>query len=89
MPVTVVAQATPNPNAMKFTVDRQVSAGTSRSYASAAAAAGDSLAARLFAIPRVKMVFLLNDFVTVTREPDGDWEAIAPAVEQALREHFA
>jgi len=32
------------------------------------------------------MVFLLNDFVTVTRQPDARWEDIVPEVERALRE---
>jgi hypothetical protein len=36
----------------------------------------------------VRMVFLLRDFVTVTRHPEADWAAIVPEVERCLREHF-
>jgi hypothetical protein len=51
-------------------------------------ASASPLARDLFAIPGVRMVFFLNDFVTVTREPDADWNAIAPDVERVLRAHF-
>ncbi len=89
MAVQVQAQPTPNPNAVKFALDRHLTQGTSRTFGSAAEAASDPLAARLFAVPGVKMLFILNDFVSVTREPGADWNAIVPAVESAIREHFA
>ncbi|MBX7245615.1 MAG: NifU N-terminal domain-containing protein [Candidatus Sumerlaeaceae bacterium] len=88
MPVHITAQTTPNPNAMKFTVDRPVSPGGSRTFNSAAEAAADPLAAKLFTISGVKMVFFLNDFVTVSKEAGGDWGTITPSVEKALQEHF-
>lgn len=88
MPVTVFASITPNPNAMKFTLDRPVSQSGSRTFASAEEAAADPLAAGLFAVPGVKMVFFLNDFVTVTKQPDADWGALKPACEEAIIAHF-
>jgi hypothetical protein len=33
-------------------------------------------------------VFLLNDFVTVTRDPNAAWDDIATAAEDAIRGHF-
>ncbi len=81
-------QPTPNVHAVKFTLDRRVTEGRSETYTSLEQAAPSSLAHRLLRIPGVRMVFLLNDFITVTREPQADWDAIVPAVEQALREHF-
>ncbi len=89
MSITVTAQPTPNPNAMKFSVNRQLTEGSSRTYGSPAEAAGDALAAALFAVPGVKTVFILNDFVTVTKLPDAVWGDLAPAAEAALRTALA
>ena len=33
-------------------------------------------------------MFGVNDFVTITREPDADWDAIVCAVEDAAAEHL-
>lgn len=89
MSVTIIAQPTPNPNAMKFTVSRHLTDGSSRTYGSAQEAAGDPLASRLFAVPGVKTVFVLNDFVTVTKETGASWAEVSPAAEEALRAYFA
>jgi len=33
-------------------------------------------------------VFFLNDFITVTRDPKSDWNEIAGAAEESIREHL-
>lgn len=84
-PLTLEIQPTPNANALKFVVNRRLSEGRSQTFRSAGEAAGHPLAAGLFAIPGVVQVFVLNDFVTVTRDPAVGWEAIAPMAEAAIR----
>ncbi|MCS7032612.1 MAG: NifU N-terminal domain-containing protein [Phycisphaerae bacterium] len=78
-------QVTPNPNAMKFVLDRKI-ADRPVSYLSAASAASDEVAARLFAIPGVAGVLFLGDFITVNKRPDVKWSQITPAVRQVLSE---
>ncbi len=80
---------TPNPNSMKFTLDRRVVESGSRSYASRGRAEGDPLATELFTIPGVANVFMLNDFITVTKDSTTEWETILPAAEAAIRRHLA
>lgn len=80
---------TPNANALKFVVGRRLSEGRSRTFRSAEEAVGHPLAAGLFAIPGVVQVFVLNDFVTVTRDPASSWEEIAGRAETTIREHLA
>jgi len=78
-------QQTPNPNAMKYVLPRRVVEGSgSLSFYSAAQAEADPLAAAVFAVPGVASVFMADDFVTVTKQPDAAWDAITPAVVQAL-----
>lgn len=80
-------QPTPNPAAGKFTVGRTLVEGRrGRSYASAAEAADDPLARRLFGEPGVSALFVVADFVTVTKDDDAEWGELAPRLEAALRE---
>jgi NFU1 iron-sulfur cluster scaffold homolog, mitochondrial len=80
-------QETPNPNAGKFTVGRTLVEGRrGHTFGSAAEAAGNALVERLFAEPGVKSVFVVADFVTVTKDDAADWGELAPRVQSALRE---
>ena len=85
-PLAIDMQATPNPNAAKFTLNRVVAAqGTT--YRDRAAAQPE-WAKRLLGIAGVTQVFALNAFITVSKAPDGDWNTIAPQVERVLHEAF-
>ncbi len=42
----------------------------------------------MLAFDGVASVFGINDFVTITREPDADWDAIVCAVEEAAAAHL-
>lgn len=64
---------TPNPNAMKFTLDATVPADLEAS----------DFGKALLAIPGVTSVFGVADFVTVTRQPEVDWDLIVPHVLEA------
>jgi hypothetical protein len=79
--VTVQFQPTPNPNAGKFVAGRPLVDGPSSvSYYDAAQAAANPLAAALFELDGVASIFMVEDFVTVTKRPDADWSAMIPAV---------
>ena len=76
-------QPTPNPNAMKFVLNRSI-ADNPMSFFNADAAASDSLAARLFTIPGVASLLFLNDFITVNKRPEVKWAPIKRAVQKGL-----
>lgn len=82
--VMVFGEATPNPNAMKFTATVPVIPSGTLSLTSAEAAEAHPLGRALFALNGVRVVFAVNDFVTVTKEGSADWVALAPAVEGAI-----
>jgi hypothetical protein len=78
-------QATPNPNAGKFVVGRPVVEGkASKSYYSSVQAAADPIAAPLFGIDGVVSLFMVEDFITVTKRPDAEWRDLAPRVIAAI-----
>ena len=83
---SVTPSPTPNPNAMKYTLDVTLPAGFN--VTSADAAGESAFAAAVFAAGGVASVFGVNDFVTVTREADADWEPITEAVQAAAAEHL-
>ena len=86
MPFDVIdVQATPNPNATKYVLDRPI-VETPQSFFNSAAAHGNSLASKLFTIQGVTSVLMLGDFVTINKRPDVKWSQITPAVKQALSE---
>lgn len=76
-------QETPNPNARKYLLDRPIVSNPT-SFFNAAAATGNVLAEKLFAIPGVSSLLLLNDFITVNKTPEARWQEITPAVKDVL-----
>ena len=81
----VVPSNTPNPNALKFTVDATFDAPTAFA---AGQGADDPVAAPLLAIPGVTSVFMSADFVTLSKSPDADWESIVSAAVEVLEQRF-
>jgi len=78
-PVSVYAEPTPNPDAMKFVSSVPVPA----------LSAGHPLQEALLATDGVKSIFAIEDFVTVTRERDHDWNLLLPQVEAILTRHLS
>jgi len=77
---------TPNPNALKFTLDVTLPARIN--VTDPDDAAGDPFAEAVFAVDGVVGLFGVNDFVTISRRPDADWDAIVPAVQAAIQNHI-
>jgi hypothetical protein len=88
-PIEVWTEHTPNPNALKFTLNRTVAEGRSKTYAGPQAAEASPLAKALFEIAGVKSLFFLNNFITVTRQPGADWAALSRQVEERIRACYA
>src|SRR5688572_23054650 len=85
MMATIRFSATPNHNAAKFTADRTIVEGkSSRSFYNVEQAATDPIAAALFELAGVASVFMVADFVTVTKQPDAEWSELVPAVSDVL-----
>ncbi|MHB8578226.1 MAG: NifU N-terminal domain-containing protein [Dehalococcoidia bacterium] len=86
--ITVQAETTPNPESMKFTVNRVINTGAPQTFSSPDQAFLSPLARALFAVPGVTGVFFLKDFVTIRRAAGTDWSAVTHGVEAALRGYF-
>ena len=85
MPYTVLeVSPTPNPNALKFVLDRII-ASDPVSFFSKEAAAAHPVASRLFEIHGIASLLILNDFITVNRDPTIEWRSITGKVRTALK----
>jgi hypothetical protein len=82
---TATPSATPNPNAMKFTLDLTW---PEMFDVASADAATTPFQQAVFAAPGVAGLFGVNDFVTVTRRPEAPWEPIVAAVVAAASAHL-
>lgn len=89
-PVYVSLEFTPNPNTLKYSVNRQLL--TSRTTANFGkredAEPVSPLATKLFAIPGIRGVMIGKDFVTVTKTEDGDWDVVHKSTSQTLEDHL-
>jgi hypothetical protein len=77
-------QPTPNPNAAKFVLDRQIS-DRPLSFLNPAQGKDDPLASELFGIKGVTSVLILGDFVTVNKEVGVKWDEISQKVREILQ----
>jgi Scaffold protein Nfu/NifU N terminal len=85
----VVPEPTPNPNAVKFTLDRPATEGRSQTFRAGSDPAESPLGARIFALDGVTNVFMTANFVSVTKEDAADWDELVPRVIDELQAHFA
>jgi hypothetical protein len=76
---------TPNPNAMKFTLDVTLPA---RIDTTRGEGTDTPFARAVLAVDGITSVFGVNDFVTITRDPGANWDAIVCAVEEAAATHL-
>jgi len=81
-PVQVSAQVTPNPNTLKFMVDRVFFERGSFDFATEEAAKSSGLALALFELEDVTGVFVGVNFVSVTKREDSAWpDLVEPTIE--------
>jgi Fe-S cluster biogenesis protein NfuA len=86
MPKIQDIEPTPNPNARKFVLKEPLTLGGSRSYDRPSDAEGDPLAEALFGIEHVLSVFYMDRFLTVTKDPFGNWDELLPKLAAPIRE---
>ncbi|WP_078013066.1 NifU family protein [Hymenobacter sp. CRA2] len=86
--VSIYAEASPNPESMKFVLNTQlVSDGVSVDYPDAEAAANSPLAQELFKFDYVSRVFIAQNFVTVTKSSDLTWTHLIPELRTFLKSY--
>lgn len=83
--VQISAEMTPNPNTLKFAVNRKFLEAGGLDFPDKETAQKSIMAARLFEMKEVTGVFVGTNFITVTREPKTDWNALVPRVVESIK----
>ena len=84
----IQTESTPNPATLKFLPGQTVMESGTADFPSAAASEKSPLASRVFKVAGVTGVFFGNDFITVTKTDESEWDHIKPAILGAIMEHF-
>jgi Fe-S cluster biogenesis protein NfuA len=89
-PVYVSLEFTPNPNTLKYSVNRELlKKGASNFTKREDAEKKSPLAAKLFAVPGISGVMLGKDFVTVTKTEEGDWDVVHKSCSSLIESHLS
>ncbi len=88
--VYVSLEFTPNPNTLKYSVNRELlgKQGALNFTLKEDAAKRSPLAGKLFDIPGISGVMIGRDFVTVTKTEEGDWDVVHKGSSQAIEKHL-
>ncbi len=85
MTIEINVQTTPNPNAVKINTSQRIFEGSGSTSLKNGETTDHALAQALINIEGVDNIFGINDFVTISKKADADWDLIMPKVEEAFK----
>lgn len=83
--LNVYAEQTPNPETMKFVFNKMILPDEAEDYPTKTKANASPLAKSLFEFNFVNGVFIMNNFVTITRTEGSEWHEIMPIIKEFLK----
>ena len=86
-PTTVYAESTPNPNVMKFVVNKKIVKGVYE-FKNLDETTNAPIAKSLFGFSFIKEVFLDFNFISVTQNSDSNWEENVMDVREFIRSYI-
>lgn len=90
IPISLYAEATPNPKVMKFTANKMLVDNNIYEFLNRAEAISSPLALELFGFPFVESVFISGNFVSVTKKQnDIEWSDIVLEMREFIRDFIA
>jgi Fe-S cluster biogenesis protein NfuA len=88
--IHIYTEKNPNPNSMKFVLSSiLLDEGRSLDFENKEKADISPLAQALFDFEYVDRVFYMNNFITVTKKAEADWEVIIPEIRDFLKAYFS
>ena len=86
--INIYSEATPNPETMKFVANRMILPDASADFQTREAALKSPMATKLFELPFVNAVFIMNNFVTITKLSTYEWFDISPKLKEFVKEYL-
>ncbi|MGB3590172.1 MAG: NifU family protein [Nonlabens sp.] len=85
VPVTVYAEATPNPTAMKFVANKKLTV-QSQEFKTISDTSEDSLARALFQFPFIKEFYVDENYISILRHDIVSWEDVTHEIRSFIKE---
>ena len=85
----IQTEDTPNPETLKFIPGDIILKTGTADFSSKEFASESPLALRLFEIDGVSRVFLATDFISVTKDPQLNWNNLKPSILTGIMEHYS
>jgi Fe-S cluster biogenesis protein NfuA len=87
--VYVSLEFTPNPNTLKYSVNRKLlEKGAANFTKIEEAKARSPLALKLLSVSGISAVMIGKDFVTITKTEDGDWDHVHKTASDTIEQHL-
>jgi hypothetical protein len=89
MAIEINVQATPNPNAIKINTSERIFEGPASTSLKSGSETDHPLAKALLSIKGIDNIFGINNFVTISKNADVEWDTIIPKIEEAFKVVYA
>jgi Fe-S cluster biogenesis protein NfuA len=90
MEVRLMIQSTPNPNALKFVVNKPVKSEGNFTYKRPEECEGNPLAKAIFELnSAIKEVYFFDNYITVTQDGSIDWEDLESKIKTIILEKIS
>lgn len=83
--MSIKIEPTPNPSAKKFTTDSMIFSGDGSVSLAAGQTSEHEILNELIEIDGVDNVFGFQNFITINKKPDTDWETLEPKVQEVMK----
>jgi Fe-S cluster biogenesis protein NfuA len=87
-PVMLYTEQTPNPEALKYVTNRMLYRGVADFKDKEIAAEWSPLAHSLMQLTYVKSVYLSNNFITITKEFNYDWQDVMLLIKEFIKDYI-
>lgn len=86
--ISIYTEMTPNPETMKFVANKLLYPQKHIDFPDEASAKPSPLAVELFSFPFIRGVFIMANFITLTKSAETDWNDIIPTIKAFLKEYL-
>lgn len=85
--ITIYAESTPNPNSMKFVMNCMILPNESVDFRNQSETGNSPMAEELFKFPYVSGVFIMNNFVSITKTENVEWIEITTELRDFVKNY--
>lgn len=83
--MSIKVEPTPNPNAKKFTANSMIFSGNGSVSLAAGQKSEYEILNELIDVEGVDNVFGFQNFITINKKPDAEWDSLEPKVTEVMQ----